>query len=168
MRLNNMTGEVKLEDLCGTTVINGMVHPSCGYTIYFRSLQRTSYSFFLYFWRGLHKPSHGGARYCLEARLMDNITNSPSVRKPAPMNEFVGSFEIAEGYASETERKYRYLNELDFRISESQNGFSLKITGKTHKSIPDHLSNWEFEITIKLSCEMVQLLRDVPSLDHDA
>ena len=84
------------------------------------------------------------------------------------MNEFVGDFEIAEGYSSEVKRKYRYLNELDFQMSGSQDDFSLNITGKTHKSIPDHLNNWDFDITVKLSCEMVQLLREVSSLDHDA
>lgn len=161
-----MTSLVTLENLNGSTIINGKVLPSCGYTIFFRSLQGASYDFSLYFYRGLHKPAHGGAQYCLDARLMDNISNSPSVRQPAPMNEFVGSFNIAEGYASEIEHEYRYLNELDFSVSESQENYLLKISGKTHKSIPAHLSNWEFEITINLRSAMVQLLKNVPSLDY--
>lgn len=166
MHLYDMASLVTLENLNGSTVINGMVQPSCGYSIYFRSLQQTGYDFSLYFWRGLHKPEYGGVRYCLSATLMENIINSPSVR-PAPMKKSVGSFEISEGYASEVERKRRYLNELDFRISGSQDDFVLRITGKTYRPYPDSLSNWDFDITIKLSREMVQSLSEV-SLNHDA
>ena len=163
-----MSNKVKLEGISGTTVINGAVQQCCCYTIFFSSIQQKVYNFSLFFWRGSSKPSFGGARYWLDARLMDNITNSPSVRHPAPFNEFVGDFRLDEGDPREPETELRYLNQLDFQLSGSQDSSCLTIAGKTHKSIPDHLSNWEFEIAVALSDEMVQLLRSVPPIDHDA
>lgn len=163
-----MSNKVTLEGLSGTTVINGVVQQCCDYSIFFGSIQQKVYSFSLFFWRGLSKPSFGGSCYWLSARLMGSIVNSPSVRHPAPFNEFVGNFRLDEGDPREPQTELRYLNELDFQLSGSQDSFHLTIAGKTHKSIPDHLSNWEFEIGVALSEEMVQLLRSVPPIDHDA
>lgn len=168
MRRANMPNNVKLEGISGTAVINGVVQQSCDYSIFFSSIQQKVYSFSLFFVGGLSKPSFGGPRYWLSARLMDNITNSPSVSNPAPFNEFVGSFRLDEGDPRDPETELRYLNELNFRIYGAHDSVSLNVAGKTHRSIPDHLSNWEFDITVSLSEEMIQLLRSVPPIDHDA
>ncbi len=162
-----MLNNVKLKGISGTTVINGVAQQCCDYSVFFSSIQQKVYSFSLFFWRGLSKPSFGGARYWLDARLMDNVVHNPSIRQPAPFSELVGDFRLDEGDPREPETELRYLNELDFRLSGAQDSFLLSISGKTHKSIPDHLCNWEFEIAVVLSEEMVQLLGSVPPIDHD-
>ena len=163
-----MPNNVKLKGLSGAVVINGVVQQCCDYSIFFSSIQQKVYSFDLFFVRGLSKPSFGGSRYWLDARFLDNITNSPSVSHPAPFNEFVGSFRLDEGDPRERETELRYLKELKFQIHGSRDNVSLNIMGTTHRSIPTHLSNWEFEITVALNEEMIQLLKSVPTIDHDA
>ena len=157
--------DLKFQGLSGTAIINGVALQSCDYALFFGSTNnQKSYRFSLFFSGVLSNPRFGDPRYWLYANLMDNITNSFSARYPASLyQEFVGDFERTEGDPREAEREFHCLNELNFRLDNTV----LKITGKTCTSMPEHLSNWEFDITVTLNEEMIQLLRSVPPINHD-
>ena len=146
-----------LYDLSGTSIINGVAQDHCSMTLQL-GLQHDHYSFLLFYPNGTNSLSV--PRYVLTAELMDHIMNSPSVRLPAPNQEFVGHLERKRGDPREPEFEKHPLNELDFRLDNT----CLNITGITCKPRPEHLSNWGFDITVMLNEEMIQLLRSVPPL----